>query len=47
MKIQLAGKFEKNLIDGYPALGRTDGRTNGRLKVEGHSVLTKIGHQNM
>ena len=34
MKTQLAAKFEKNLLDGYPALvridGRTDERTNGR-----------------
>ena len=29
MKIQLVAKFEKNLMDGYPALVRTDERTNG------------------
>ena len=30
MKIQLAAKFEKNLMDGYPAIVRTDGRTDER-----------------
>ena len=29
MKIQLAAKFEKNLMDGYPAIVRTDERTDG------------------
>ena len=32
MKIQLAAKFEKNLMDGYPAIVRTDGRTDGTDK---------------
>ena len=27
MKIQLAAKFQKNLMDGYPTIVRTDGRT--------------------
>ena len=30
MKIHLAAKFEKNLMDGYPALVRTDERTDER-----------------
>ena len=30
MKIQLAAKFEKNLMDGYPAIVRTHARTDGR-----------------
>ena len=30
MKIQLAAKFEKNLMDGYPALVLTDERMNER-----------------
>ena len=29
MKIQLAAKFSKKQMDGYPALVRTDGWTNG------------------
>ena len=29
MKIQFAAKFEKNLMDGYPALVRADERTDG------------------
>ena len=29
MKIQLAAKFGENLMNGYPALVRTDGRTDG------------------
>ena len=28
MKIQLAAKFEKNLMDGYPALVRTNEQTD-------------------
>ena len=30
MKIQLAAKSAKILMDGYPALVRTDGQTDGR-----------------
>ena len=41
MKIQLAAKFEKNLMDGYPALVRTDGRTN---RTDYYSPFpTKVG----
>ena len=29
-KVQLTAKFEKKLMDGYPALVRTDERTNER-----------------
>ena len=29
MKIQFVAKFQKNLMDGYPAISRTDGRTDG------------------
>ena len=30
MKIQLVTKFQKNLMDGSPAISRTHGRTHGR-----------------
>ena len=30
MKIELAAKFEKNLMDGYPAIVRTHARTDAR-----------------
>ena len=29
-KIQLLAKFQKKVMDGYPAIVRTDGRTHGR-----------------
>ena len=34
MKIQLAAKFEKNLMDGYPAIIRTHARTDGRTPLK-------------
>ena len=41
MKIQLAAKFEKNLMDGYPALVRTDRWKNG---TDNYSPFpTKVG----
>ena len=41
MKIQLAAKFQKKVMDGYPALVQTDGRTNG---TDNYSPLTtKVG----
>ena len=45
IKIQLAAKFEKNLMDGYPALVRTDGRTDERTNgADNYSPFpTKVG----
>ena len=39
MKIQLAAKFQKKMMDGYPALVRTDERTGQKTSL----FQTKVG----
>ena len=45
MKIHFVAKFQENLMDGSPAISRTDGRTHGRTdETDNYNPFpTKVG----
>ena len=49
MKIHFVAKFQENLMDGYPAISRTHGRTHARTdKTDNYSPFpTKVGGAKM